>query len=63
MLFAIFQLVTGFVQGAGVCSWKMSGAVNQDELVGKFADIASTDSERSRFYLEAAGWDLEVEEA
>jgi hypothetical protein len=39
----------------------MSGAVNQDELVGKFADIASTDNERSRFYLEAAGWDLEVE--
>ena len=38
----------------------MSGTANRDELMATFADVAGVDAERSRFFLEAAGWELDV---
>nr|XP_018908374.1 PREDICTED: NSFL1 cofactor p47-like [Bemisia tabaci] len=33
---------------------------NHDELISQFANIASVETERAKFYLEAADWKLEV---
>ncbi|CAL8133673.1 unnamed protein product [Orchesella dallaii] len=38
----------------------MSQPQNNDELVAQFRDVTGVDAERARFYLEAAGWQLQL---
>jgi len=31
-----------------------------DEVIGQFCDVTGVEDERARFYLESAGWKLDV---